>query len=359
MKYDMDLLIELNKEWEAHPFQTAFPVYSYEEQIKSCEMRMKQLASMIPLEGKRILEIGGGKGYTSYVIAKNHPDAEVTCIDIYTPDEWDKLKLPNLEFMQVDLSQSNPFEAEQFDLIISYVAWEHMRHPFEVLQQAARVLKNEGLFYLYANLYRGPSASHLYRIIYFPYPHLLFDESIVKEYAIQHGADPGFVSSFYDVNKLTYAEYKEYFNLLKMEILKEEFTLYQVDEDFYERVSDKLSLYPFFDLERDYFKVLLKKKEAVEIYHRMIVPRPKVNETNLLSVGTDIHVDNCIKEEGCEYAWYVITEGEITDRLWYPQKSVLTYKLKKPGKTVIRSYVRRGNEVKYNDSYPFTVLANE
>ena len=260
--YDLDLLIKLNEEWKDHPFQPSAPVYSYDEQIRTAERRYEALKKKVILSGKRILEIGGGAGYTAYVIARENPDSEVVCIDIYRNDQWsywEDLNMGNFELKVADLTYENPFNPEEFDLIVSYVAWEHMRHPYEVMKKAASVLKTEGIFFLYANLYRGPNASHLYRTIFFPWPHLLFDDSIVKQYALDHGEEEGFIEKFYNVNKLTFAEYKEYFRILNLKILEQNRSIYKIDKGFYERFYDKLSLYPIFDLETKFFSVLLQK----------------------------------------------------------------------------------------------------
>jgi hypothetical protein len=59
-----------------------------------------------------------------------------------------------------------------------------MKNPYAMLHQAEKILKKGGLFYIHANQYRSAIASHLYRQIYFPWPHLIFEDDIVIKFAL-------------------------------------------------------------------------------------------------------------------------------------------------------------------------------
>lgn len=259
MKYDLSLLEELNKEYKNKPVQKSFNKYDHEYQFNMAEKRLAFLNKLTNINNKRVLEVGCGGGYVSRKLVSDY-GCTVTAIDITKSGVWDELgPQKGLDFRVLDLSQSNPFQENEFDLIISYVAWEHMRHPFKILKECTKVLNNEGKFFIYANLYRSTVASHLYRNIYFPFPHLLFPEEVIREYCLSQGVTQEWIDSFFYVNKLTYSHYKEYFRILNLELVHERLIKRNLDMDFYQRFESKLGLYPKFDLELDFFEVILVK----------------------------------------------------------------------------------------------------
>jgi len=258
-KYDIHLLEQLNEEYRSKPVQSTFIQYDPESQLELASKRLHELSEIVDLKERNVLEIGCGKGYLSKVLADEY-GCSVVGIDIYEDVEWQKLRnRPNLDYLVLDLSQSNPFTVESFDLIVSFVAWEHMMHPFTMLKECCRILKSDGKMYIHANLYRAPRASHLYRDIYFPFPHLLFPEEVIAEFCLKNGVSKKYFDQYYYRNKLTYGQYKEYFELLNLGIEYEQLWKTPLDMDFYERFKDKLEKYPRFDLELEVFNVLLVK----------------------------------------------------------------------------------------------------
>jgi len=257
--YNMELMRSLNKEYESKKIMSTFVEYSDEYQMKQANKRIDGLLKLgIEFNNKKALEIGCGGGYVSYQLAQRF-NCRVMGIDIYQSDVWERLFHSNLQYCVADLSKSNPFQNEEFDIIISYVAWEHIQQPFEVLQQAYNLLKQDGLFFIKANQYCSAIASHLYRHIYFPFPHLLFDEDTVISFALEQGAEQWFIDAFFHLNKLTFAQYKEFFEILGLTILDEKKSIRKLDREFYERFEDKLGFYPIHDLQLDFFSVLMQK----------------------------------------------------------------------------------------------------
>jgi len=258
-KYDIHLLEQLNEEYRSKPLKESFPQYDPESQFKIADSRLRQLSEIVDLKEKKVLEVGCGRGYLSKSLADRY-GCSVVGIDISEHVEWQNLKNPpNLDYLVLDLSERNPFAEESFDLIVSFVAWEHMMHPFTMLKECCRILKPRGKMYISANLYRSPKASHLYRDIYFPFPHLLFPEEVIAEFCLKNGVAKHWFDEYYYRNKLTYGQYKEYFELLNLGIEYEQFRKTKLDTDFYERFKDKLEKYPRSDLELDFFQVLLVK----------------------------------------------------------------------------------------------------
>jgi len=71
-----------------------------------------------------------------------------------------------------------------FDFVFSYNAFEHFADPGAVLREAARVLKEGGLLYLYFGpLGMSPLGLHAYRIITVPYCQFLFPPGTISDFA--------------------------------------------------------------------------------------------------------------------------------------------------------------------------------
>lgn len=257
-KYDMDLFVKLNDEYRSKPIQKKFNEYTFEAQVDRAKERLKKLSELCDLNSKKVLEIGCGEGYVSYCLAKYY-NCDVTGLDIYESNTWEKHICDNLNFKCVDLSKENCFEEESFDLIISYVAYEHIRQPFTVLKESEKLLRPGGKMFIRALLQRSEIGSHLYRTISFPWPHLLFDDRILIDYALKQGVTQEWIDSSFYINKLTYSQYKEYFNRLNLNMMHENLTYSDFDLEFYIRFQEKLGLYPISDLITKFFDVLLEK----------------------------------------------------------------------------------------------------
>ena len=113
----------------------------------------KTVIRLIPnLNGKKVLEIGAGRGDFSIWLAKNFEDSFITgtdfshaAIDIAIT----KINgsLPNLTF-QVENAEALSFDNETFDYIISCETMEHVFHPKLMANEMNRVLKKDGAFIL-------------------------------------------------------------------------------------------------------------------------------------------------------------------------------------------------------------------
>lgn len=347
----MRLLKSLNKEYENKRIMSEFPHYDDKYQLEQANRRIdKLIREKMNFERKRILEIGCGGGYTIYQIAQRY-NCEAVGVDIYSSPIWTRNVCNNLTYKCVDLSIENPFREEEFDYIISYVAWEHIKHPFEVLQQATKILKKDGIFYLYANLYRSAIASHLYRCIYFPFPHLLFEDDMVIKYALKHGTERWFIDAFYHLNKLTYAQYKEYFNLLELDVEEESKAIRNLDWEFYYRFEDKLGCYPISDLELDFFGVYLRKTSTTVIRKQIECRGVKVELSDRDSIGKVIQLSCEASGDNLKFAWYIFRNGLRIDTIWYRTDSTLEYVPKESGEYHIRLFVKdRSEKIKIFES---------
>jgi SAM-dependent methyltransferase len=281
LKYDIHLFEQLNEEYRSKPIMTSFRQYDPDSELRTARSRLHHLNELVSLDAQKVLEIGCGRGYLSKILASEYRCSSVVGIDIRENDEWNRLRngTPILNYQVVDLCNENPFAAESFDIILSFVVWEHIIHPFTMLRECCRILKPSGAIYIYANQYRSPRASHRYRLIHFPFPHLLFDNEVISEYFTKQGIGKVNVAH---LNKLTYSHYKEYFGILNLTIEHERLVKIPLDVDFYNRFKDKLELYPRFDLELDTFEVILRKgNSATEQVSKLPEPNKLKSELQL------------------------------------------------------------------------------
>jgi hypothetical protein len=118
------------------------------------------------------------------------------------------------------------------------------------------VLKPGGLAWLHVNLYAGPKASHRYRQIFFPWPHLLFSDDVIREWDARHGRETR-GSSW--VNQLSWSQYERYLGEIGFRLRQLSFDEASWDEEFYRRFEDVLGRIPIRDLKRDFFTAVLQK----------------------------------------------------------------------------------------------------
>ncbi len=278
MRYDIELFQELNDEYRCKPLKSSFVQYDPDSQFALARSHVARLEKVKSPENESVLEVGCGLGYLSCVLASDY-SCSVIGTDIKRATEWELLKTtsPDLEYMVVDLTSGNPFAAASFDWVVSFATWEHIIHPFTLLRECCKVLNESGLMYIVANLYRSPTASHRYREIFFPFSHLLFEDEVFSEYYTKH---TGTSMTPARLNKLTYSQYREYFRILNLQVEHEELRRVPLDREFYNRFREKLERYPIFDLELDYFRVLLRRaqcKSECPVAERSLAERKKVD----------------------------------------------------------------------------------
>lgn len=103
------------------------------------------------LNGKKVLEIGCGRGDFALEIRRRYPSAHITGVDFSTTAiEQARSKLPgdsNLQFLVGD-AENLPFSSNSIDFIISCECLEHVEHPDTMIEDVARCLKEDGGFVL-------------------------------------------------------------------------------------------------------------------------------------------------------------------------------------------------------------------
>jgi SAM-dependent methyltransferase len=256
VRFDLSLFENLNAQYAARPS------HAHPRKNDAASARARGLARAAWLQrrfgvrGKRCLEVGCGRGEVAVALAESY-DCEVLGLDVQAYPEWNAARPANVELEVRDITQGKVDDLGRFDLIYSLSVWEHMRHPFSGLSAVERLLSPGGDCYISANLYRGTQASHRYREVFFPWPHLLFDDEVFEQFYAKRGM-PGKTAAW--VNRLSAADYVSYFRALNLSVVETSYSVAPLDLEFYRRFEDILSRYPKADLERDFLNVHLRHK---------------------------------------------------------------------------------------------------
>jgi len=254
-RYDVELFETLQGEYESRKIVPQAQGLDPVSRAERARRRLLSVHDAVDLANKRVLEFGCGAGFEVWFIG-HHIGADAYGVDVIERASWTALQDDRSHLVCADITDSNPFESDFFDRVISFSVFEHVRHPFRALQEIFKSMKPGGLAYISANLYRSSVASHLYRDIFFPYPHLLFHDDVFKEYFRRRGEK---VRGASWVNKLTWLQYERYIEMVGFRIAMLRFAERELDEEFYRRFSDVLGRYPRWDLTKDFFTVVLEK----------------------------------------------------------------------------------------------------
>lgn len=251
--FDIELFQALNDEYAAK--RVANPANSATEITSRAKRRVDRIDRLFDVTGKRVLDLGCGRGEVAHELASAW-DCEVTGVDIEPYSSWRELDRPNLRFRQVDLSDRHDIPLRSFDVIYSYSVMEHVRRPLDMLRACRDLLAPAGRFLLVAHLYRSATGSHRAREVFFPWPHLLFTDDVFEEHYRRLSRKPLRPAW---LNKLTYADYLQYFDMLGLTVEREFVRMRELDAAFYERFEDQLAAYSVFDLCANAVEVVLAK----------------------------------------------------------------------------------------------------
>ena len=184
----------------------------------------------------------------------------MTGVDMREHKDWDNLREahPTLTLLVGDLSQDQLVEPGSMDAVISTAVLEHVERPVQMFPAIHRALRTDGHAWLRFNLHRGRAASHRYRQVFFPWPHLLFEDEVCRAFYRKHH-DRG--DRFEWVNRLTVGDYLQLCAETGFEVIAVERGATPVEKDieFYAEFEDVLGRYPALDLETDFMTLLLRK----------------------------------------------------------------------------------------------------
>lgn len=111
----------------------------------------EELSESVPMTGqKRILDLGCGKGLSSYLLAKKYPQALIVAVDLGVPPEDNAAFFQEMGIahrvipMSLDAAKPLPFAKEYFDLVFSVGSYHYYGRTEEMLPQFLSYLKQGG-----------------------------------------------------------------------------------------------------------------------------------------------------------------------------------------------------------------------
>lgn len=255
--FDLALFERLNGEYEQRPLVPRPPGAGSDDRAKAARRRVKMLSEWIDLGGRTVLEIGAGHGHLTRALVKRADARRAIGVDVVERPSWEALGGGKVAYQRVDLTRERAFEDGFADAIVSNAVLEHVREPIAMIEAVARLLRVGGEAVLIFNLHRGPKASHRYREVFFPWPHLLFSPEVCTEFYERHH---GRSQTFSWVNHLTAGQYMDAFFEAGLHVDRYDRRTTPIDLPFYLRFEARLGAYPALDLETDFLVVKLRKR---------------------------------------------------------------------------------------------------
>jgi SAM-dependent methyltransferase len=286
-KYDLELFERLQDEYRARPLLKPGPRDPAQLQDKA-HRHLKRITDDLGLSrgfGETcVLELGTGRGWLSRTIATEGGAAKVMGVDLAAAPEWSRHDAPNLSFVAGDMAIEEVVPDRSIDYVVSTAVFEHIERPVEMLRALRRVLRPGGRAWLRFNLYPSAVASHRYDQVNFPWPHLLFEDHVLRDYLDKHGIDDPMQGTpregrFAWVNTMTVAHYLQTCREIGFEIVSLDRRVRPIDISFYLRFEDKLGRYPALDLETDFATLVLRRPVKLRGVRALLrpprpVPRP-------------------------------------------------------------------------------------
>lgn len=142
-RLDLDPFLQLNEEDRDRPLVPQVRQYHPASRQADAHRMCETWDQRIGMRGRRVLEIGCGHGDYAAMLAREY-DCEVVGVDIQARPAWSELAHPRLRLEARDISESCAFAPGSFERIVSQTAWEHIRHPYRMLEVCAAVLAPDG-----------------------------------------------------------------------------------------------------------------------------------------------------------------------------------------------------------------------
>lgn len=167
---------------------------SYEK--ASANIAAVERASGMPLNGKRVLEVGSGVGM-NLVAAEKEFGAAAFGVEPSAGEFKDFYRI-SLEIAEayacknVEIAagegEALPYPDEAFDAVFSFNVLEHTRDPRKVIEEAVRVLKKGGALYFSFPSYGTFWEGH-YKLIWLPF----LTKALAKVYVRIFGRESGYI----------------------------------------------------------------------------------------------------------------------------------------------------------------------
>jgi ubiquinone/menaquinone biosynthesis C-methylase UbiE len=209
-RFDLDDLVRLNRCFTP-PMHSEYGLAARKQRAQA---RMARMARYSDLTKARLLDVGTGRGELVWAAANElrqsigvDLDARGLRAAANEAAAWPQTR-GRPSFVQSDGGRL-PFSDATFDVVASYWAFEHFEGYRSVFAEFGRLLKPGGTAYLeFGPLFYSPLGSHLYRFLFIPWVHLLFDEEVIFTYLRQLGQEE-WIDAFKGLNRLTIGGFRQ------------------------------------------------------------------------------------------------------------------------------------------------------
>ncbi len=142
--------------------------------IKADEFKFENIAHHI-VDGMRVIDLGCGTGELCQVIKKLKPRCEVWGVDFSKEAILQAQEQGNDIIYGIDNVVNTSLGSNSFNYVLSLETIEHLDRPEELIKEAARLLKTDGVFILTAPFGNHiPSKEHVWEFNYSDIENLLF-----------------------------------------------------------------------------------------------------------------------------------------------------------------------------------------
>ncbi len=145
------------------------------------------------LSGKRVLDLGCGRGNYSAIIARHAKNTEVLGVDLHDQFKMFENYDTGNETSVTEFALANEIELmnQSFDVVLSWNSFEHFENPQEMLNEMKRWCKPGGyLLIKFGPTWMGPYGRHMTNVFRKdrPWFHLfLGEQSIMRVYSVVKG----------------------------------------------------------------------------------------------------------------------------------------------------------------------------
>jgi 2-polyprenyl-3-methyl-5-hydroxy-6-metoxy-1,4-benzoquinol methylase len=265
--YDLTLFERLNEEYRDRPIypqrvQQAreqgappeTPEQRAERETVAAGKRLTTILQDVEPAGKVVLEVGCGEGWLTAILPEQAGVARAIGIDARPAPVWEQRTDPRIAYVATDLAEERVFPPGSIDVALFQGL---LPHPLPVLAALFDLLKDGGAVWLRLNLFAARNASYRYREVFFPWPHLLFDDAVCEQFYEKHHGRAG--QGFARVNRMTAAHFVQAAREIGYGIALLRRQVAPIDVPLYVRFVDRLGRHPALDLETDYLTLVLRK----------------------------------------------------------------------------------------------------
>jgi 2-polyprenyl-3-methyl-5-hydroxy-6-metoxy-1,4-benzoquinol methylase len=268
--YDLALFEQLNEEYRDRPIyphrvQQAqdketppeTPDQRAERETTAAGKRLTTILHDVELTGKVVLEVACGEGWLTAILPEHAGAAKAIGIDVRPFPVWEQRTDPRVAYVVTDLTEERIFPRGSIDVALFQGV---LPRPLPILSALFDVLTDRGEVWLRMNLFAARNASYRYREVFFPWPHLLFDDEVCEQFYEKHHGRKG--QGFARINRMTAAHFVQAAREIGFEVTHFKRQVVPIEIPLYVRFIDRLGRYPALDLETDYLNLVLRKGDG-------------------------------------------------------------------------------------------------